>query len=551
MRAVRQVLEEVGATDVPLVEVYNKCDALTPDERRRLQEQDPAALCISALRRRRHRRAGRDDRLAARARRPARDADVRSGRPGRSRADRPGLPAWTACSSRRPGTAGCRSWPTCPAVSSAISNRARGSRIFLMRKLGSSRRCVAAGSACAPKTVPPPPSSTTPEVPRVRGAADSGGGSRTRRPHWPKSAAGASCRPATSRAPSASSRPRSRPRPGSIRPTFRSDISSWPANGSQGGAAAFRPRARAAADDVAALVGRGQALLALNREGEALAAFEAALAADPSLTDIARRVEVLKFRHAAGAGLARARRGARRPRRRGRRSPTRPRSPASPDSPFLYRELAGVERQKGDADAALEHFRKAVALDPGDARSLVQIGEILEGRGDFDGAAKAYGDALAIEPNADVEARIASTRARGRARAAAGGVPRHRSGAADHARRSRGAHRRAARAAAAGEPPPRRRAHHRRPQPLGGDAGSWRSRAPASWSRSPTTRSSRGTIVRRVDLAQAVSRLLARIARAEPAAPGETWEAARLKFRTVWRPAISPTSPRPSPSRPA
>jgi GTP-binding protein HflX len=51
MAAVRQVLEEVGALDVPLVEVYNKCDQLTPDERRRLQEADPACLCISALQR--------------------------------------------------------------------------------------------------------------------------------------------------------------------------------------------------------------------------------------------------------------------------------------------------------------------------------------------------------------------------------------------------------------------------------------------------------------------------------------------------------------------
>jgi GTP-binding protein HflX len=49
--AVHQVLDEVGAVDVPLVEVYNKCDGLTPDERRRLQEQDPDALCISALKR--------------------------------------------------------------------------------------------------------------------------------------------------------------------------------------------------------------------------------------------------------------------------------------------------------------------------------------------------------------------------------------------------------------------------------------------------------------------------------------------------------------------
>jgi GTP-binding protein HflX len=49
--AVRRVLEEVGAIEVSLIEVYNKCDALTSDERRRLQEQDPASLCVSALHR--------------------------------------------------------------------------------------------------------------------------------------------------------------------------------------------------------------------------------------------------------------------------------------------------------------------------------------------------------------------------------------------------------------------------------------------------------------------------------------------------------------------
>ncbi len=49
MNAVRQVLEEVDATDVPLVEAYNKCDALTVDERRRIADPDPSSLCISAL----------------------------------------------------------------------------------------------------------------------------------------------------------------------------------------------------------------------------------------------------------------------------------------------------------------------------------------------------------------------------------------------------------------------------------------------------------------------------------------------------------------------
>jgi GTPase len=46
--AVRRVLEEVGAGDVPLIDVYNKIDAITPDERRRLRDADPAAALISA-----------------------------------------------------------------------------------------------------------------------------------------------------------------------------------------------------------------------------------------------------------------------------------------------------------------------------------------------------------------------------------------------------------------------------------------------------------------------------------------------------------------------
>src|SRR5215510_3635380 len=61
---------------------------------------------------------------------------------------------------------------------------------------------------------------------------------------------------------------------------------------------------------VPALVGRGETLLALSREPEALAAFEAALQADSTLTDISRRVEVLKARAAqekvAAAGRAAA-----------------------------------------------------------------------------------------------------------------------------------------------------------------------------------------------------------------------------------------------------
>jgi tetratricopeptide (TPR) repeat protein len=45
---------------------------------------------------------------------------------------------------------------------------------------------------------------------------------------------------------------------------------------------------------VPALLGKGQTLLEASRELEALGAFEAALKSDPTLTDVARRVEVLR-----------------------------------------------------------------------------------------------------------------------------------------------------------------------------------------------------------------------------------------------------------------
>jgi GTP-binding protein HflX len=48
MAAVRKVLEAVGAADVPSLDVYNKVDAITADERRRIADRDPAAALISA-----------------------------------------------------------------------------------------------------------------------------------------------------------------------------------------------------------------------------------------------------------------------------------------------------------------------------------------------------------------------------------------------------------------------------------------------------------------------------------------------------------------------
>jgi tetratricopeptide (TPR) repeat protein len=149
---------------------------------------------------------------------------------------------------------------------------------------------------------------------------------------------------------------------------------------------------------VSALVGRGQALLALDREADATAAFAAAVAADPSLVDLQRRLAVLRFRMAERA-IAAAREAAGANRLEAARRAYGDAIASSPESPFLYRELAVVERKAGDRRAALEHLRRAVALDGTDAASIAQIGELLEEDGDLEGALSAYADSLALDMN--------------------------------------------------------------------------------------------------------------------------------------------------------
>ena len=107
-----------------------------------------------------------------------------------------------------------------------------------------------------------------------------------------------------------------------------------------------------------ALVGRGQALLELGRDGDALASFEAALKADPSLTDLQGRIEVLRFR-AVQDNLARAKAASDAGRLDEARAAYGQAIAASPDSAFLYRDLALVERKAG------EHAAGARALPQG------------------------------------------------------------------------------------------------------------------------------------------------------------------------------------------
>ena len=160
-----------------------------------------------------------------------------------------------------------------------------------------------------------------------------------------------------------------------------------------------------------ALVGRGDALLGLARPLEALNAFQAALAVDPSLTIAAERLQMLQL-GTLQAEIATARRAADAGRYDEARQAYQRAIAASPESGFLYRDLGTVERKRGDSRAALEAFRKAVAMDPGDARSLVQLGELLEAQGDVDAAVQAYTRAAAVEPGEALAAQLERARAR-------------------------------------------------------------------------------------------------------------------------------------------
>jgi tetratricopeptide (TPR) repeat protein len=280
-------------------------------------------------------------------------------------------------------------------------------------------------------------------------------------------------------------------------------------------------------NDLPALLGRGQSLVALNREADARAAFEAALAVDPSLNDVRRRVEVLKFR-SVEQNVARGRQLARQGKIDEALEAYTTAIASSPESPFLYREIAMLERQKGNTDAALADFRKAVALDSSDAKSLAQIGEILEAGNDLDGAEKAYGESLAIEPNADVEKRLDALRER----------------------------------AAIEKLPAEYRALEQAPQVTRGDLAALigirlgplltndrrrdgvlitdtRNHWAASWilgvARAGVMEPYANhafqprTIIRRVDLAQVIARLLTKIGAQHPA-QAKTWASARMKF---------------------
>ncbi len=159
-----------------------------------------------------------------------------------------------------------------------------------------------------------------------------------------------------------------------------------------------------------ALVGRGLAFGDLGRAADALASFEAAHAADPSL-DLTARIEALRFRAVEDA-VAKARADASGGKLDAARQEYQAALQVSPDSGLLLRELAGVERQLGDRTSSRQHLERAMQVDKTDRASRIQYADLLEEQGDTAGAVKALEAAQAIERSADVESRLATLRER-------------------------------------------------------------------------------------------------------------------------------------------
>jgi tetratricopeptide (TPR) repeat protein len=158
-----------------------------------------------------------------------------------------------------------------------------------------------------------------------------------------------------------------------------------------------------------ALAGRGQALTGLGQTELALKSLEAAVAADATLAPLNSRIEVLRF-NTVKERIAAARKAAESGRLGEARAEYERAIAASPESPFLYRELALVERREGDLTAALAHARRAAEIEQADPRNLILIAEIYEAQGQHSRAADTYAAATSLEPNPALEIKIEELR---------------------------------------------------------------------------------------------------------------------------------------------
>ena len=158
----------------------------------------------------------------------------------------------------------------------------------------------------------------------------------------------------------------------------------------------FEHAIRVAPTYAPAYAGRGEGYLAVGQRESALASFESALKLDPRLTDLSRRVEVIRFarvRELAATGKRAADNGRLQEARQAYAEAVK----ASPESAVLYRDLGAVEVKLDAMADAVQHLRKSVALDSGDSRAWTALGDALERQGDRDGAIDSYQRAVAID----------------------------------------------------------------------------------------------------------------------------------------------------------
>ena len=161
-----------------------------------------------------------------------------------------------------------------------------------------------------------------------------------------------------------------------------------------GGAMGFVPPAYA----------RGFSLLQRGEYEEGLAAFRAAVAADPLVADTASRSAPM------AQGIAAL--------RQGRVDTAVERLEAAVaragDSSEAHRLLGTAYGIRGDMARSVQHLRDAVRLNPRDERSWIALASTLEDTGELAGAVTALRDAIAMLPDSGaLRWRLASTRRQG------------------------------------------------------------------------------------------------------------------------------------------
>lgn len=146
-----------------------------------------------------------------------------------------------------------------------------------------------------------------------------------------------------------------------------------------------------------AWLGQAEAQLGLKNDGEALVAMERALALDPKRVELKGRIELVRFRRV--QTLVETGRSA-------RQSGKLPEAEQAfnsaltlqPQSTLVLRELALLEVKNGAFDKAEAHVRRAVELEPNEAEGQIALADVLAVRKKYREASAAYAKAAAIEP---------------------------------------------------------------------------------------------------------------------------------------------------------